>query len=61
MEKPYFVMIYTASKKVAWPMEDKWTDVAFFETEQKARKVANTDRTAVKWGFEVCKMGLMQE
>jgi len=57
MEKPYFVMVYTSSKEGAWPLEDKWTDVAFFATEHQARKVAGKDKTAQRWGFEVCKMG----
>ena len=57
MEKPYFVMIYTQSKEGAWPLEDKWTDVAFFKSEQAARRFANKNQTATRWGFEVCKMG----
>ncbi len=59
MKKPYFVMVYTASKESAWPLEDKWTDVAFFETEQQARDFADKDETARRWGFEVCKIGLI--
>lgn len=57
MKKPYFVMIYTSSKEGAWPLEDKWTDVAFFKTEQLARKAAGKSEAACRWGFEVCKMG----
>jgi len=57
MKAPYFVMVYTKDKESAWPLEDEWTDVAFFETELEARDAGNADQTAVRFGFEVCKMG----
>ena len=57
MKKPYFVMVYTSDKEGAWPLEDKWTDVAFFETENKARRFASKNKTACRWGFEVLKIG----
>jgi hypothetical protein len=59
MKKPYFVMIYVSSRESAWPMENKWTDVAFFGSEEAARKAAHANSTAVKWGFEILKMGMI--